>query len=397
MKTKEKIYILFLLVILTAFILIYIIFTKNNSYAKENNIEIENVKISNAKKIDIYEIIKKNIGEKQEETIETKEEPLEFITKYKTNNELPKGTIQVIQEGREGIQQISTKKIYQNGDLIDEQQMGAKVIKASVDKIVEIGGAKYTSNYKVKKGDNVYTTADRVEVMVDPDGESNKLTTIGANNELKVIDLNDNWYKISKGTLVGWVKRESTTYINPNEGFDENKYGQKTKEELLKTLSFNMNLNKPSGLTLDQFKKVLKDSKDKNKIFEQNAEYFYYIEKQYNINGIFVASIGIHESAWGTSKIAKDKNNLFGYGAYDSNPYNGAYTFNNYSESIDLLARVLTKYYLNPAGTKIYNSEKAVGSYYNGSTISGVNRRYASDKNWANGVYTYMKYLYGKL
>lgn len=397
MKTKEKIYILFLLVILTAFILIYIIFTKNNSYAKENNIEIENVKISNAKKIDIYEIIKKNIGEKQEETIETKEEPLEFITKYRTNNELPKGTIQVIQEGREGIQQISTKKIYQNGDLIDEQQMGAKVIKASVDKIVEIGGAKYTSNYKVKKGDNVYTTADRVEVMVDPDGESNKLTTIGANNELKVIDLNDNWYKISKGTLVGWVKRESTTYINPNEGFDENKYGQKTKEELLKTLSFNMNLNKPSGLTLDQFKKVLKDSKDKNKIFEQNAEYFYYIEKQYNINGIFVASIGIHESAWGTSKIAKDKNNLFGYGAYDSNPYNGAYTFNNYSESIDLLARVLTKYYLNPAGTKIYNSEKAVGSYYNGSTISGVNRRYASDKNWANGVYTYMKYLYGKL
>ena len=397
MKTKEKIYILFLLLILTAFILIYIIFTKNNSYAKENNIEIENVKISNAKKIDIYEIIKKNIGEKQEETIETKEEPLEFITKYRTNNELPKGTIQVIQEGREGIQQISTKKIYQNGDLIDEQQMGAKVIKASVDKIVEIGGAKYTSNYKVKKGDNVYTTADRVEVMVDPDGESNKLTTIGANNELKVIDLNDNWYKISKGTLVGWVKRESTTYINPNEGFDENKYGQKTKEELLKTLSFNMNLNKPSGLTLDQFKKVLKDSKDKNKIFEQNAEYFYYIEKQYNINGIFVASIGIHESAWGTSKIAKDKNNLFGYGAYDSNPYNGAYTFNNYSESIDLLARVLTKYYLNPAGTKIYNSEKAVGSYYNGSTLSGVNRRYASDKNWANGVYTYMKYLYGKL
>ena len=222
MKTKEKIYILFLLVILTAFILIYIIFTKNNSYAKENNIEIENVKISNAKKIDIYEIIKKNIGEKQEETIETKEEPLEFITKYRTNNELPKGTIQVIQEGREGIRQISTKKIYQNGDLIDEQQMGAKVIKASVDKIVEIGGAKYTSNYKVKKGDNVYTTADRVEVMVDPDGESNKLTTIGANNELKVIDLNDNWYKISKGTLVGWVKRESTTYINPNEGFDEN-------------------------------------------------------------------------------------------------------------------------------------------------------------------------------
>ena len=158
-----------------------------------------------------------------------------------------------------------------------------------------------------------------------------------------------------------------------------------------------MNLNKPSGLSLEQFKKVLTDEKDKNKIFSNNAEYFYYIEKQYSINGIFIASIGIHESAWGTSKIAKDKNNLFGYGAYDSNPYNGAYTFSNYSESIDLMARVLTKYYLNPKGTKIYNSEVALGTYYNGATLSGVNKRYATDKNWANGVYNNMKYLCNKL
>ncbi len=171
----------------------------------------------------------------------------------------------------------------------------------------------------------------------------------------------------------------------------------KTKSQLLATLSFDMALNKPSGLTLDQFKKVLTDSKDTNKIFEQNAEYFYYIEKQYNINGIFVASVGIHESAWGTSKIANDKKNLFGYGAYDSNPYNGAYNFTNYSESIDLLARVFVKYYLNPKGTAIYGGEIATGSYYNGPTLTGVNTKYASDKNWASKVYSYMKYLYNKL
>ncbi len=47
------------------------------------------------------------------------------------------------------------------------------------------------------------------------------------------------------------------------------------------------------------------------RFFEQNADYFYYVEKQYNINGVFVAAIGIHESNWGTSKIAKDKKNLF--------------------------------------------------------------------------------------
>ena len=132
-------------------------------------------------------------------------------------------------------------------------------------------------------------------------------------------------------------------------------------------------------------------------MFEKNAQYFYYAERQYNINGVFIAAIGIHESAWGTSKIARDKNNLFGYGAYDSSPYNSAYSFENYSESIDLIARVLTKYYLNPAGTSIYNSEKAVGSYYNGPTLSGVNTRYATDKNWANGVYSHMQYMYNKV
>ena len=199
--------------------------------------------------------------------------------------------------------------------------------------------------------------------------------------------------------MIGYVKSEATTYINPNTTYEEQvgEANQKEKSELISNLSFNMALNKPSGLSLEQFKKVLSDEKDVNKIFEKNAQYFYYIEKQYNINGIFVAAVGIHESAWGTSKIAKEKNNLFGYGAYDSNPYNGAYSFSDYSESIDLVSRVFVKYYLNPKGTNIYDGEKAMGTYYNGPTLTGVNTKYASDKNWANGVYNHMKYLYNKL
>ena len=52
---------------------------------------------------------------------------------------------------------------------------------------------------------------------------------------------------------------------------------------------------------------------------------------------------------------------------------------------------------LNPSGTSIYGGEKAIGTYYNGANLKGINQRYATDKNWANGVYTYMKYLYNKL
>ena len=400
MQTKDnkvtiKLYIIIAAIIAVIFALIYFFFIKSNSYATGASVTKNDTKISNAKNIDINKIIEKNTQEVQKEEIETREEVLEFLTKYKTNPELPKGTMQVLQEGREGLQQIMIKKIYQDGQVVAEQQIGAKVTKASVDKIIEIGGANYSSNYKVKVGEMVYVTADRTPVMSEPDLGSTKMATISKNQQLKVLEIDDNWYKVLSQDATGWVKKESTTYKNPNASNSDS--GQKTKAELLQGLDFNMALNKPSGLSLEQFKQVLTDDKDVYNVFSDNAEYFYYVEKQYNINGIFIAAIGIHESAWGTSAIARNKLNLFGYGAYDSNPYNGAYSFDNISESVDLMARVLTKYYLNPAGTAIYNDEKAVASHYHGPTVTGVNTEYATDKNWANCVYRYMKYLYEKL
>lgn len=375
-------------------------FSKNDVYAKETSSEIENIKISEAKPLDIESIIAENTKENQREEYIIEETELEYMTKYQNNASLPKGTIQVIQEGREGKQQITKKQIYKNEELISEEQISAKVTKASINKIVEVGTANYKSTYKAKEGDTLYVTSDRLSVMAEPNESSQKVATLFKDNQLKLLEVSGEWYKISSSSTIGYVKSECTTYIDKNTKYEENNNNStqgKSKNQLISDLSFNMALNKPSGLTLEQFKKVLSDSKDTNKIFENNAEYFYYIEKQYNINGIFVASMAIHESSWGTSKIAKEKNNLFGYGAYDSNPYNGAYSFLDYSECIDLIARVLVKYYLNPKGTSIYGGEKALGTYYNGATLSGVNTKYATDKNWANAVYTYMKYLYNKL
>ena len=387
-----------LLIILYSIIFYNYYFAKNEVYATETSADIEKIadtKISNAEKINLDEIIENNIGNKQTEEYITEEAVLEYITKYESNADLPKGMIQVVQEGREGTQQITKKNTYQNGELVSEEQVGSRVTKAAVNKIVEIGSGNYTSNYKVKVGDTIYVTSDRLGVMVEPNEGAQKIATLTKGNELKVLSIQNSWYQISGCGTTGYVKSENTTYINPNSKYEEESNTSNTQS--ITKLSFDMALNKPSGLNLEQFKKILSDSKDTNKIFENNAEYFYYIEKQYNINGVFVAAVGIHESSWGTSKIAKNKNNLFGYGAYDSNPYNGAYEFTDYSECIDLIARVFVKYYLNPKGTSIYGGEKATGSYYNGPTLSGVNTKYATDKNWANAVYNHMKYLYNKL
>ena len=421
MKTKEnKIKITLKTIIILAFAfftILYIIiffnmyFPTNKSYAKEAaanpdnasktiNTTEKNQEISQANKIDIDQIINQNTNNGQTEQITKKEEVLEYLTEYRTNKEIPKGMSVVVQEGRQGKQEITIKTTYdKDGNQIKEEQTNATITKASANKIVEIGGANYTSNYKVKVGDKIYVTSDELAVRAEATEESRKITTLKKEEELKILEITQNWYKISYQNITGWVKAECTIYINPNASEEQKQTTAetKTKGQLLSTLSINMQLNKPSGLTLEQFKKVLSDNKDTNKIFEENAEYFYYIEKQYNINGIFIASVGIHESAWGTSKIALQKNNLFGYGAYDSNPYNGAYNFTNYSESIDLLARVFVKYYLNPAGTSIYGGEKAAGTYYNGPTLKGINTKYATDKKWANAVYSKMQYLYNKL
>ena len=415
-KDKKKKYIFFTLkniiifsiaVISIFYIIIFYhyYFGESVVYATEVSSPVNDLELSEAEKIDIDSYIQNNSKEGIKEEYTVEEVELEFLTKYKNNASLPKGTLQVTQEGRKGKQQITTKKTYENDQLISEEQVSAKITKAAVNKIVEVGtGNGRASNYEVKVGDTVYVTSDRLSVMVEPSEESQKVATLSQNDELKVLEIQGEWYRIRSGSTIGYVKKEATTYRNyvqeeteKNSSNINTSTSQKSKAELLSTLSFGMALNKPSGLTLEQFKTILSDSKDKNNIFEQNAEYFYYIEKEYNINGIFVAAVGIHESAWGTSKIAQEKYNLFGYGAYDSNPYNGAYTFSDYSECIDLLARVFVKYYLNPAGTSIYGGETASGKYYNGPTLSGINQKYATDKNWANSVYTTMKYLYNKL
>ncbi len=390
-KEKRKVVICMIcLLIIIAIGLIYTIYSNRSiSYASSDKVKTTSVHISNAEKVNIEEIIENNV-QKNKEQIITEQEELEYITEYKNNKDLPIGVMQVQQEGRTGIQQITIKRTYDDQQEYQDELINSIIIKAPVNKIVEIGTAKNKVTYKITKGSNAYITSDRADIMREDTLDSSKITTLSKNTEIKVLDISDNWCKISVDGQVGWVKSENLTSLNPNESYPD-------KTNTVTKLEFNMALNKPSGLTLEQFQKVLTDSKDTNKIFSENAEYFYYIEKQYNINGLFVAAIGIHESAWGTSKIAQSKKNLFGYGAYDSSPYSSSYSFTSYSEGIDLIARVLVKHYLNPSGTAIYGNEKATGKYYNGATITGVNQKYATDKNWANKVYSYMEYLYKKI
>ena len=378
-----------------AIIFVCSIFSKQVTYAyKEIKISKE-TNSENEINIDVNNILTENIKEKTKEEINTEEIDLEYKTVYQEDDSLAKGMLQIIQEGRTGKQLIVTKKIYEGDNLAREECVGNKIIKAANNKIVLVGTAQYVNSYKIKVGDDVYTAPETLSVMLEPNSNSEKVITLVKDSSVKVLEIQKDWCKIQYQNYIGWTESNSLKNINKEEIQENN---NETKNNRVQSLSRNIALNKSSNLTLEQFKKILSNnSKDTKKIFEQNAQYFYYAEKQYNINGVFLAAVGIHESNWGTSKISLEKKNLFGYGAYDRAPYDSAYNFANYSESIDLLARVFIKHYLNKSGSKIYNNETASGKYYNGPDIDSVNKKYATDSNWGNNVYKWMQYLYNKL
>lgn len=123
------------------------------------------------------------------------------------------------------------------------------------------------------------------------------------------------------------------------------------------------------------------------------GKFFKEAESKYKVNALYLMAHAIHESAWGTSKIAQDKFNLFGYGAVDADAYNGAYTYSSFKESIEEAAKKINATYHNPRG-----------AYYNGSVLGnkaiGMNVRYASDPYWGEKVAGHMyradSYLGGK-
>ena len=355
----------------------------------------------NKNKINVTQIIKENTDEVNKKTLSVDEVDLDYTTEYIENADLPTGTIRVQQEGTDGTQTMIIVKSYKGNEYVGEERIPGKITANSINKIVEIGTGEGVNNYTPKAGDSIWATPEKVKLREAPSRKSSEVYTMGKDEKATIMEVvNSNWLKVQYATVIGYADSACFTNINPNGTTNQNFENgvEYSKEELIASLDFNMDLTKPSGLTLAQFQKVLSgNSADKKGVLASNAEFFYYAERQYGINGIYLASMAIHEGGWGTSKIANDKKNLFGYGAYDSNPYGGSYSFGTYAEGIDLVARVLVKNYLNPKGTEIYNGETAVGTYYNGSTVTAVNKKYASDSGWANKVYSYMEYLYKKI
>lgn len=112
------------------------------------------------------------------------------------------------------------------------------------------------------------------------------------------------------------------------------------------------------------------------------GEAFKKAEKESKIHSLFLTAIAVHESGMGTSRIAREKNNLFGWGAVDGTPFDSAHSFVSKEAGILHVASRLRAMYIND---------------WKLTTPRQIGTRYASDKQWAVKVTNWARRLQNEI
>ena len=371
---------LFALVIIAS---LSIAFFKNDIFAT-NDYKNESKQISeiepNENTVDILQLmVSNNYSNKK---LVNEERDIEFITEKINDNQIPKGEEKIEQKGVLGKKQVKALQQYENDKFISEDIIESVTVKEPVKEIIHVGTSEFLAKFKVHIGEEMFLM-EKTDLKKEANDSSESITTINRYLNFEVLEVSENWTKVKYKENEGYLPNEKLTSESITPKIKEKNRIARIKDSLKK----DMDLTEPTGLTLSDYKTMLGYNKsDKNSIFADNVEYFYNAEQKYGVNGIFIAAVGIHESGWGTSYLAKEKKNLFGYKAYDRDPINSAQDFESYEDAINTVAQALSKNYLTPSG-----------SFYYGKTMEAVNTKYASDSGWHEKVYSYMEYLYDKL
>lgn len=171
-----------------------------------------------------------------------------------------------------------------------------------------------------------------------------------------------------------YLKNEQILPIKPMEEKVQTikKQIKKFKEEIKKekqTRYFNPNdVSALSHITVADAKHMLEGT-----ALYENAKSYVKAEEKYHVNAVFLMGIAAHESAWGTSRRAREDNNLTGYGVTSDH----AKGINKSTKEAGLLATAETLHekYLTLGG-----------SYYVGTSAAAVNKHYCVGGEWAAAV-----------
>lgn len=164
------------------------------------------------------------------------------------------------------------------------------------------------------------------------------------------------------------VKKEKQDEIKNVEQDVKNKSTGKIKV----SISREMDLTKRTGLSKEQFKKLIKNvPQDSSKFFYNNADIIYDLCANYQINEIFFCGLISAESGWNIVGNHRKTHN------YVSLMSGGKLIhYSSTSEGLTVAAKVLHNNYLTPKG-----------KFYGGKTLAGVQKKYCPSGSWIGLVY----------
>lgn len=113
------------------------------------------------------------------------------------------------------------------------------------------------------------------------------------------------------------------------------------------------------------------------------ASSFMRAQELWGVNSLYLVAHAALESNWGASTIAADKNNLFGFMAFDHDPHGSAATYRSKEDSVLHVSGYIRRVYLNKSGR-----------FYRGPHLAGMNEFYATDPMWAVKIARIMQSMF---
>ena len=201
-------------------------------------------------------------------------------------------------------------------------------------------------------------------------------------------------HKVAVGVAPQWMVNEKKYYSydgkyfynSLNEVMDDLKADSKGRAVNKNNPYYNYYLYLPfrsktsySASDIDRF---ISQKAPSNSALRGSGKGFISAQDKYGSNAMLMLGIAINESNWGTSNYAINKNNLFGLGAYDSNP-NDSFAYKSVAHCIEEFGNYwVSKGYSDPQDWRY------MGGYL-GTKDLGFNVKYASDPFWGEKAASY--------
>ena len=155
---------------------------------------------------------------------------------------------------------------------VSENILEQAIIENYTSQIIDVGTSKFLAKNKAHLEDTMYLL-NETTLMAEPNQNSSEICTIlkSLDVTLKALE-NEEWCRVEFDGIEGYVKTKylTTSFVTP-------KIVEANRIQRIKMkLSEDMPLNQSTGLSLEDYKRILAgNSPDRKHIIEDNAEAFY--------------------------------------------------------------------------------------------------------------------------